>query len=160
MLKDPTREAWTRIDHVISSLPDLWQQVQSAQSHQSSRKQLDSPELARSIIRLRRKRDSDARGIFHDPAWDILLDLFAAAEENRYISISSACIASAVPPTTALRYISHLLEKGYISRYREGHDRRKVYVKITPKGRLIVSKFLESLASLFGFTLVTRAVDD
>src|SRR3546814_1843272 len=41
-----------------------------------------------------------------DPAWDMLLDLYLAAERNtRPVSISSLCIASAVPATTALRWI-------------------------------------------------------
>ncbi len=46
--------------------------------------------------------------LFADPAWDILIDLFIASEEGRKISVSSACIASAVPTTTALRWIKIL----------------------------------------------------
>ena len=43
-------------------------------------------------------------GLFADPAWDIMLDLFAARIEGKDITVSSAGIAACVPPTTALRW--------------------------------------------------------
>ena len=38
--------------------------------------------------------------LFGEPAWDILLDLYIANVENKPVSVSSACIGSAAPPTT------------------------------------------------------------
>ena len=39
--------------------------------------------------------------LFGDPAWDMLLDLTAARAEHTRVSVTSLCIASAVPPTGA-----------------------------------------------------------
>jgi hypothetical protein len=35
--------------------------------------------------------------LFADPAWDILLDLYAARLEQQRVAVSSLCIAAAVP---------------------------------------------------------------
>src|SRR5690606_19158395 len=74
---------------------------------------LPNPQRVRRIIRQRqlRTRYFDA-GLFADPAWDMLLDLTAAAAENTRVSVTSLCIASGVPPTTALRWIAQMVESG------------------------------------------------
>ena len=69
--------------------------------------------------------------LFADPAWDILIDLFIASEEGRGISISSACIASAVPITTALRWIKILETAGHISRHDDPSDARRIFISLT-----------------------------
>src|SRR5690606_24209072 len=72
-----------------------------------------TPQQVRDWLRVRRLRDEFLPGdLFADPAWDMLLDLFAARLEQERVSVSSLCIASAVPPTTALRWIRTLTEKG------------------------------------------------
>lgn len=63
-----------------------------------------SSQQLREIIKLRRLRDRFFQhDLFAEPAWDILLDLKAASLEGQQVSVSSRCIAAAVPPTTALR---------------------------------------------------------
>ena len=69
-------------------------------------------------------------GIFADPAWDIMLDLFAADLEQRRVSVSSACLAAAVPPTTALRWLKKLEEEQLIQRSIDPLDRRRVYLSL------------------------------
>ncbi|MCO4091539.1 MAG: hypothetical protein HEQ34_06250 [Sphingorhabdus sp.] len=71
--------------------------------------------------------------LFADPAWDILIDLFIAGEQGRRISVSSACIAAAVPATTALRWVSVLEDNGYISRQPDPNDLRRIFVALTPE---------------------------
>lgn len=66
--------------------------------------------------------------LFADPAWDILLDLYAAHARGHRISIGSATIAAAVPPTTALRYIDALQKHGLIARQADPRDKRRFYL--------------------------------
>lgn len=95
----------------------------------------DLLEVAQSIYRLRRIRDNAfADRIFADPAWDILLDLFVAAERGKKVSVSSACIGAAVPATTALRYISALVKHSLVSRHHNESDSRASWVALTPDG--------------------------
>jgi hypothetical protein len=92
--------------------------------------------LAESAYLDRRRRDkyfSDAT-LFGEPAWDILLDLFIAAGEKKRISITSACIGAAAPPTTALRWLTILERSGLVEREGDERDQRRSYVRLTKLG--------------------------
>jgi DNA-binding MarR family transcriptional regulator len=83
----------------------------------------------RNMIKLRRLRDSFFdKDLFADPAWDILLDLMAATLEGQNVSVSSLCIAAAVPPTTALRWITAMTESGMLLRRQDPEDARRVFI--------------------------------
>ena len=93
-----------------------------------------APEI-RAVIRARRMRAQFfAPELFADPAWDMLLDLFAADLERRRVSVSSLCIAAAVPPTTALRWIGTLHDAGLFERQADPIDRRRAYIALSDKG--------------------------
>lgn len=86
----------------------------------------------RAIIRGRRLRDQYFdEALFGDPAWDILLDLTAARLEKRPVAVSSLCIAAAVPPTTALRWITRLTEEGLLVRIADPRDGRRVFIALS-----------------------------
>jgi hypothetical protein len=72
-----------------------------------------------------------ARSDATDPAWDILLDLKAAAQEGQHVSVSSLCIAAAVPPTTALRWITAMTESGMLVRRQDPADARRVFIELS-----------------------------
>lgn len=69
--------------------------------------------------------------LFGEPAWDMLVDLFIAALQRRQISVSSACLASGVPSTTALRWLGQLERMSLVAREASKHDLRVVLVKLT-----------------------------
>jgi hypothetical protein len=88
--------------------------------------------FVRSIIRARRLRDQYFRGeLFADPAWDMLLDLYAARLEGDRVAVSSLCIAAAVPATTALRWIKALTDRGLLHRSADPQDGRRVYIELS-----------------------------
>ncbi len=87
----------------------------------------------RAHIRARRNRDrffpSD---LFADPVWDMLLDLAAARLEARKVSISSLCIAAAVPTTTGLRWIKAMVDRGMLERESDPSDARRSFIAMAP----------------------------
>lgn len=86
----------------------------------------------RALIRKRRLRDRFfAAEIFADPAWDMLLDLYAARLEGGQVAVSSLCIAAHVPPTTALRWIRALTEQGLFVRVADPADRRRMFIALS-----------------------------
>lgn len=92
------------------------------------------PRLVRQIIRQRQLRGKFfAPELFADPAWDMLLDLTAARAEHLRVSVTSLCIVSAVPPTTALRWIGQLTEAGLVQRVEDERDRRRAFIALTDK---------------------------
>lgn len=99
--------------------------------------------MARQIYRARRDRDRFFPDLMADPAWDLLLDLFIAGEEDRSVSVSSACIAAAVPPTTALRWINVLEKQGLIARKDDPQDGRKAYLSLSLSARANITEWLQ-----------------
>jgi len=90
----------------------------------------------RQIIRTRRMRSQYfGNELFEDPAWDMLLDLYAAHLENTQVSVSSLCIAAAVAPTTALRWIARMSDAGLFERHPDPFDRRRAYMALSAKAR-------------------------
>ncbi len=90
-----------------------------------------SPQRIRHLISMRRLRDRFfSPDLFADPAWDILLDLSASRLEGRSVSVSSLCIAAAVPPTTALRWIRMMTDQGLLERRADSADARRMFVDI------------------------------
>lgn len=86
------------------------------------------------LYALRRFRENlFAKDLFADPSWDILLDLYRARLNNQAISVSSACIGAAAPPTTALRHIRNLEGAGLLKRTPDRFDQRRFYLALTEK---------------------------
>lgn len=99
-----------------------------------ARNTLPDPRMVRRIIRQRQMRARFFDGdLFADPAWDMLLDLTAAKAENAKVSVTSLCIASGVPPTTALRWIGQMTEGGLLQRIEDETDRRCAFITLTDK---------------------------
>jgi DNA-binding MarR family transcriptional regulator len=106
-----------------------------------------TPETLREIIRLRRQRERYFdNGLFADPAWDILLDLKAAQLEKQMVSVSSLCIAAAVPPTTALRWISAMTESGMLIRQQDPVDARRVFILLSDETNARIEDYFASIA--------------
>lgn len=82
----------------------------------------------------RNRRFSDETRMFADPAWDIFVDLASAGLGGRPVSVSSACIASLVPPSTALRYVRLLENQGLVARIQDALDGRRFLLSLTELG--------------------------
>lgn len=87
----------------------------------------------REILRKESKRREIGGGeLFGDPAWEMLLDLLLAKIEGREVAVSSACIASGAPMSTALRLVRRLVAEEVLCRLPDEHDRRRHFLVINP----------------------------
>jgi CheY-like chemotaxis protein/DNA-binding MarR family transcriptional regulator len=90
--------------------------------------------MAKSLVRKRERRgeflDSE---LFSDPSWDILLDLTSAKLEGISVPVSSACAATHLPLSTALRYVRSLVDAGLVKRWKDPTDRRRDLLEIEEK---------------------------
>jgi DNA-binding MarR family transcriptional regulator/DNA-binding response OmpR family regulator len=113
-----------------------------------TRPPLPDPRLLRRIVRQRQLRARFFDGdLFADPAWDILLDLAAARAEHKRVSVTSLCIASGVPPTTALRWIGQLIEAGLAQRIEDDTDRRRAFIVLTDRAADAMARYFAELGS-------------
>ncbi|WP_379921504.1 MarR family transcriptional regulator [Erythrobacter sp. R86502] len=103
--------------------------------------------MARRTYALRRKREAlfGKPDLFGEPAWDIMLDLYIAQSEGKLVSVSSACIGSAAPATTGLRWLTVLAEEGLIVREKDADDHRRVLVRLSPEGRAAMDRFFDAV---------------
>ncbi len=75
----------------------------------------------------------------------MLLDLTAAETEHKQVSVTSLCIASGVPATTALRWIRQMTELGLFERVEDTQDRRRVFISLTAKSRRAMARYFAEL---------------
>ena len=85
--------------------------------------------------------------LFADPAWDMLLDLTAARAEHIRVSVTSLCIAAAVPPTTALRWISQMVEAGLLERVEDESDKRRAFIALSDSAADAMARYFAELAN-------------
>ncbi|MEW6123724.1 MAG: response regulator [Pseudomonadota bacterium] len=112
------------------------------------------PNYLRALVAARSDRDAIFQaGLFSDPAWDMLLDLAMAEATGRPISVTSLCIASGAPTTTALRRIEDLKDAGLLDRIPDPQDRRRVLVHLTEEGRKRMEAFVQRQASRLGISI-------
>lgn len=107
---------------------------------------LPDPRLVHKVIRQRRLRDRYFKSeLFADPAWDILLDLTAARAEHRRVSVTSLCIAAAVPATTALRWIAQMTEMGILLREQDPDDKRRAFIVLSDPIADAMARYFDEL---------------
>ena len=139
---------------VISSLRTLARAMLAItdDSEPLTRPDNERRQLGKLAAALHRERGRRAEffgdGLFGEPAWDILLDLFAAARAQEVRSIKSVCLSSHVPEATALRYIDLLAAQGLVERKLDRTDRRRKYLSLTPLGERKMRDFLASMPPL------------
>lgn len=115
-------------------------------SFRKARVPLPDPRLIGQIIRQRRFRDRFFEGeLFADPAWDILLDLTMARAQHRRVSVTSLCIAAAVPTTTALRWIAQMTEMGILAREQDSDDKRRAFIALTDSAADAMARYFHEL---------------
>jgi hypothetical protein len=108
---------------------------------------LSRANLVRAKLRQRRMRETlFTADLFADPAWDMLLDLFAAELEGQDVSVSSLCIAASVPTTTALRWIKLLTQRGWLTRSQDPKDGRRINMRLSDDARARLIRYFDDLA--------------
>ena len=152
----PLNAIMRRLDELLARLGAAavsdFTPAQSAASHaeaaliRKTRVPLPDPRLVRTIIRRRQLRSQFFEDeLFADPAWDMLLDLTAARAEHRRVSVTSLCIASGVPTTTALRWIKVLEQAELVTRVEDDTDRRRVFITLTERGAETMARYFEEV---------------
>ncbi len=111
-----------------------------------TREPLPDPRLVRLLLRQRQMRSEFfGKDLFADPAWDMLLDLAAARAEHRRVSVTSLCIASGVPATTALRWINVLVDARLAERVEDDTDRRRAFIALSDRGAKAMARYFDAV---------------
>jgi DNA-binding MarR family transcriptional regulator len=132
------------VDRLMRTIEELVHHVPGADSvrlDQLVLPQPEPPELseqevaltnANLLIAMRKLRErAFGADLFSDPAWSILIELYVALSEDTPMSVGNACIASALPLTSALRLCQQLQERKIVIRERDSDDRRRVLLRLS-----------------------------
>jgi DNA-binding MarR family transcriptional regulator len=153
ILEDSMRHGPTVSGGVISITEILRQRLESAleavegikpaipRSHHTT---LSAVDVRRAIDERRNRDKFFPENLFADPAWDMLLELYAAELGQIRVATSSLCAGAAVPPTTALRWIGTLAREGLIDRHSDPLDGRRIFVRLSAKGVSSMEAYFQS----------------
>jgi DNA-binding MarR family transcriptional regulator len=115
---------------------------------------MPDPTEIRALLRLRRLRDNFFDpSLFADPAWDMLLDLMAARIEGDQVAVSSLCIAAAVPPTTALRWIKAMTDHHLFERHADPTDGRRIFIRLADDAANGMARYFAAANRLGGMNV-------
>lgn len=89
----------------------------------------------------RRREHIFPTNLFSDPAWDMLLELYAACLEQQRVTTTNLCISAAVPATTALRWIGTLEQSGVITKHGDPLDARRVFIDLSATGKSMMERY-------------------
>ena len=139
------------IRHLVKELMGKARELQSSFDHMvQSGSELDLSNLARAeairkMVRIRARRNEYFPvGLFADPAWDILLNLYASYLEQRREAIGGLVSMAGVPPTTGLRWVHKLVEEGMIVIHDDPFDQRRKYVELTEGALASIDRYFRS----------------
>lgn len=147
---DRLQQLSEEVGRIAGALAALSEETRSAGEGPAGEPAVRAPATQiRAIIRARRLRDQhfDA-ALFADPAWDMLLDLMAARLRGEKVAVSSLCIAAAVPPTTALRWIKSLCDQGLFVRAADPEDGRRVFIALSDEAAAAMEAYFAAALRL------------
>ena len=112
-------------------------EIDQARVHQSRQDLIHKARLA--ISARRRRTIFLSKSMFGEPAWDMLLHLYASPEAS--LTLSKLVSLVGEPKTTVLRWATYLEEKQLISRREDVKDRRLVRMVLTHRGQDVLDNY-------------------
>ena len=93
-------------------------------------------DLARKAFIARRRRSQHfKKGMFGEPAWEILLALYIRDTSGGRLTITRLTDMIGLPPTSGLRWLDYLEKEHLVERESHPTDLRAFFVHLTDKGR-------------------------
>jgi DNA-binding MarR family transcriptional regulator len=84
-------------------------------------------------------------GLFADPAWDMLLHLYATELFGARTTVKGVVRAAHVPDTTGLRWLNNLVTEGLCEKSPDYTDARRQFVTLTDAARSAMDEYFRSI---------------
>ena len=82
--------------------------------------------------------------IFAEPAWDMMLHLLHAELRHRATSTSQLAHVANVPITTALRWITALVDRGLFIRYPDPSNESRSFLRLAPRAKWALAHYFSA----------------
>lgn len=83
--------------------------------------------------------------LFADPAWDMLLELYAAQLAELEVSVAGLCIASNAPAPVALECLADLEREGLVTRCPDPLEERRFSLALTERATRAFTEYFASV---------------
>lgn len=126
----------TQFRRLEQQLQEVGRTIAEMQGHS-----LSSKDAARAILKAHQTTDAlfDFKGLATSPAWDILLEIYAAGT----LATSDAAVGGGCAPTTGLRWLAALEDKGLVHHFDDARDRRRKLVVLSSRAKELVETALK-----------------
>lgn len=105
--------------------------------------------LADALIQQRKTRKRFLPGsLFHEPAWEILLNLYVAHRRGAPLNVKHLVSLVDAPVTTSQRWIDQLVHMKLLNRVVDVQDRRRLEISLAPTAVQAMEQYLRSLAPI------------
>lgn len=123
-------------EDIEASLQDIADHVRNLNkiftTRNPKREDLNTVYVAKKFLSINNNyKESFVKTIKSEVSWNMVLELYICAHENRRIDITSLCLASGFPSTTALRWLHDLVAAGVIVSHPDPVDRRRTFVSLS-----------------------------
>lgn len=140
-------EALTQLGALEVLLEQIKAGLRAVSLESTPRDDVATAHRVRRLLKARRSRSHFFDpALFADPAWDILLEAFSAHLLKERTCVTALCNAAAVPSTTALRWLTKLVDDGLLIRCDDARDRRRSWVEISPMAASTMHRFFGETA--------------
>jgi DNA-binding MarR family transcriptional regulator len=103
-----------------------------------------------SILSGRRGREAAlGRELFSDPAWDILLELYAARLGERRMTLRELARSINIPESTTARWISVLSDRGLVITSNERRETVEASIELSAQGLAVMKRLVGYWGSAF-----------
>lgn len=103
-----------------------------------------------SVLAYRRGREAAfGRDLFSDPAWDLLLELYAARLAGRSVTLAELATAIDIPRSTSARWINALVERGLIITTTDSVDCTQLRLDLSPDAAARMKRLMDYWGSAF-----------
>jgi DNA-binding MarR family transcriptional regulator len=103
-----------------------------------------------SVLIARRGREAVlGSNLFSEPAWDLLLELYAAKLGSRSMSLAELAKAIETPHSTTTRWIAVLDGRGLVASERDSAEPQKLWISLTDEGALKMKSLIDRWGAAF-----------
>jgi hypothetical protein len=103
-----------------------------------------------SILAIRRGREATlGRELFSDPAWDMLLELYAASLGKRRMTLADLARSIDVPESTIARRVTLLADRGLVSSSVDTDEAALLWIDLNSAGASAMKRLIDYWESAF-----------
>jgi DNA-binding MarR family transcriptional regulator len=137
-----------RAEQLAQLIGSMSSAILNLRQQRTDEKQISATDL-RMLLKARHLRANYISNVqFAEPAWDMLLDLFACQLEGKQICSSSLSLAAGVPMSTALRLVDRMCNTGVFVRSPDPSDGRRFLVRLSVQSEQELLGYFRALAQM------------